>query len=1125
MDLASSVGIHGADAAPDGRGDLRGLAAGLIRGPRPAARTDDRCQADRRIEAFLNAHFADLTRSAPLRLPAALALPRHGIARELSLPVDGDTYSNEYVTSYRVRNGVLHNPRSDRRTTKGTFHVCEGGLPVPGDKKAVPRAAFVSLFRHALSPPADLLAVPFTSAQTEPARAFFSLLLRPVVSPAVPGVGAEKSMEVRFFAPGGLVSNLDFVESIFGNAGDPNRPENDAGLDAEHWTGHTGCVMLAPHLTRLTKKQLGLPAHDAATERQRRDGMCWRDPAEPYNEGQAFKVTCRDASGVIVTLIADNYYGYCKKEVKTQISYAANLFGNAEEEHAGGALAFPRYNLATEFDAAEYRTTDRTLADLARQDPDAIDLRPEGYGVDKKCPELIYVPYDARANLSRLQMWWAQDGKEASLPLRPGTTYMTPSGYKVALEKHPSTGTWRLIGTVAEGLFCHKPCTVSGGGKSEISKSLADYVHYGPIFVADLDGDFDLVQRLLDRGYADRWRPGRGPDYSKRPSRPLLSPARSLGSVIKLLTPSDDYTPDFNAWLAWFPDRVYPLVYLIKRYLPPEAQANWREYFGVDSINGRPGHELKGLGRRLVGSYLRVGLLSSQGWRTFKLRQDFAPAVKVQTEDDITASTVVPAGQLRNLPPGPRAAAYKFSVNCEYRLFQRPDDAVHRGLDRQTEADLSRPDNFISNFEPLTARQAQAMVDRVTEFDEFTTPMRDLLSAAAAGSGAVVCSANPRLVGGKPSKNPRYLQIRPDLLAPEVRHVAERGMRLARGITSRDPLPVPVGAVLIGRRNNPPDREAGIRPLAVYNPIHYQELPELFMDVICSLTGKSPSTTGAGSEGALTKAPFNALRTIVDLNAALVSYVLTGLAGFSTAAGYVGPGKRVDHDISLLVPEVWSRLTAKERDPAFLIGEGHLEPLYDFEHAGRKVLASRLGYRITAKFVRTFFGRVFDHPDRVFDEAFLRPETQDREAFVDGVHNIKEAQERVALEAFEDGSVEDACPPLRALLSIMAHGSYEGKDAHDPAVRLLFTREALVGSDWYRQRLAARQGADERLWRRHLAALDAWLAENPGAEPALAAAMRQRRDLAASQLDRVAGPGYLDSLQGTLGADPSLGQG
>ena len=297
------------------------------------------------------------------------------------------------------------------------------------------------------------------------------------------------------------------------------------------------------------------------------------------------------------------------------------------------------------------------------------------------------------------------------------------------------------------------------------------------------------------------------------------------------------------------------------------------------------------------------------------------------------------------------------------------------------------------------------------------------------------------------------------------------------------------------------------------------------MDVICSLTGKSPSTTGAGSEGALTKGPFNALRTIVDLNAALVSYVLTGLAGFSTAAGFVGPHKRVDHDISLLVPEIWCRLTARERDPAFLIGEGHLEPLHDFEHAGRKVLASRLGYRITANFVRTFLGRIFDHPDRVFDEAFLRPETQDLEAFVDGVHNITEAQQRVALETFEDGSIEDACPPLRALLSIMAHGNFKGKDVHHPEVRRLFTLEGLQASDWYRQRLAAKQGVDERLWRRHVAALDAWLAENAPARTPLAARMRQRREHAAGQLARVTAPAYLEDLDGTLGVDPSLDSG
>ena len=77
---------------------------------------------------------------------------------------------------------------------------------------------------------------------------FVSLLLRPVVCPEIPGMEAEKSMEMRFFAPGNLVGNLDFVESIFGNGGNPYLAEFDSALDVEHWTGHTGCVILAPHL-------------------------------------------------------------------------------------------------------------------------------------------------------------------------------------------------------------------------------------------------------------------------------------------------------------------------------------------------------------------------------------------------------------------------------------------------------------------------------------------------------------------------------------------------------------------------------------------------------------------------------------------------------------------------------------------------------------------------------------------------------------------------------------------------------------------------------------------------------------------------------------------------------------
>jgi hypothetical protein len=308
------------------------------------------CPADARIEAFLADHLKALNLKTPLRMPRrSIILNRHGIAREMSLPMDGDIYKNDYVSSYRVRNGVLHNPTSDRRTTSGTFHVTEGGLPIPRDKKEVPQRTFAELLQRAVNPPDRVLELPFTSNREQPARSFVSLLIRPLVCPEVPGVCAEKRMEVRFFAPGCLVSNLDFVESIFGNAGDPYSTENDAGLDIEHWSGHTGCVILAPHLVQVRKKDVGLPHFDQATPRQREDGMCWKKEDDLYNEGQAFKLTCRNEAGVIITLIADNYYGYCKKEVKTQISYAANLMGNVEEEHAGGTLAFASSNLGEEY--------------------------------------------------------------------------------------------------------------------------------------------------------------------------------------------------------------------------------------------------------------------------------------------------------------------------------------------------------------------------------------------------------------------------------------------------------------------------------------------------------------------------------------------------------------------------------------------------------------------------------------------------------------------------------------------------------------------------------------------------------------------------------------------------------
>ena len=826
----------------------------------------------------------------------------------------------------------------------------------------------------------------------------------------------------------------------------------------------------------------------------------------------------------MVTILADNYFGYCKKEVKTQIGYSANLFGMAEEEHAGGALAFATFNLGDRFvpDLVRILSANQRFAEVRALLGDRARFHDSGYATDLQYPDVHYMPEDMEIDIRRQDITWTHQGRTQHLKLLPGRIYIHPSGYKVRMAKHGAAPSWRLIGTVPEGAFCHKPCTVSGGGKSEISKSLVDAVLPGSFYVRGFEEDMALVQAIFDRDYDEARLPELRGGGDREPSRPILSPERSLGSVIKLLTPNPgEFTPAYNGWLESIPNHVRALVFVIKRFYQPEWGDDWRSHFSVDIINGAPGHELKYEGRRLVANYLRIGREENGAWRTYKLRQDFVAADKVQMEDDITASVVVPARRLMGLPGEYDGhPSLKLAQNCEFRLFQRPDDAIHPGLDRQTERDMAGAGLFCSNFQPLTRDDARRTAEDVAVHDAFTQPMREHVArnAERTGGGYSICSAEPRLVDGKRTKNPRYLQLRPDLANPRDRYVAEMGARLNRRLPLHAPVLFPVISVLSGRRNNRP--EEGVRPLCVYGPIHYQELPELFMDYVCSLTGTSPSTTGVGSEGALTKGPFNALSATADLNNALVAMLLTGYGGFSSAAGFIGPRYRVDHDISLLIPEIWCRLFPHERDPRRLIEAGHLERLEDYEFGGRPVLASRLGWRITAKFVHTYFGRVFDNPTAVFADEILRPEIQDPAVFADGVNNITEAQQRVAEAYFTDGTIEDACPPLAALLHIMAYGQYEGKDAHHPEIRALFTREALLASDWYHERLTIKQQRDIALWERHQRSLSEFLARAGHREEAKRMGIGTRLEHARTELDRVRSPEYLTALVGTIGADP-----
>ncbi|KAL9658798.1 hypothetical protein ABK040_005952 [Willaertia magna] len=1087
--------------------------------------SDYLCPVDQRIQQFINSYCGDLLPQFgdKVRLPSnCLELDRHGLGRLLSLPGNGDSFESEFVCSYRIKQGVLHNPVNDRRTTQGSFHIACEGLPIPADKKAIPKLVWANLLSHALNPPDSLKLLPYTSSQEEKAKCWVALLLRPLICPEVPGVCEEKRMECRFFAPASLVSNLDFVESIFGNAGMSYYTVNDSGLDVRNWSGHTGCVILAPHLLKLTKKELGLPHVSEATERQKKDGMCWEKESDLYNEGEAFKITARTNSGTILTIIADNYFGYCKKEVKSQITYACNLFGNCEEEHSGGAIAFPAYYLGDTFRLLDFHIdegyTFKKMYETNKHLMTLVDK--EGYAIDNTYSDVYYVPEDAYFTLHGQNISWTHPNtkEKVSIHLRPGFTYILPSGYRVEMI-HEKSG-WSLIGTTAIGTYCHKPCTVSGGGKSEISKSIADAIITGPVVVADFLRDLEKVDELISKDYSDRFK-----DKSTKDTRKVLSSERSLGSVVKLLTPSDLYTDDYNNWLKSLPPYIRQLVFIVKNLYREDWGGNWKDKFNVDLVNGTFGNSLKYKDENLVNHFMRIGFYNNS-WRTFELRKDFTPAFKIQTEDDMTASVVVPTKKLEGKVREryQNNVSVKISRNTEHRLFQRPDDCVIRGYDKRCELDLSTPNTFICNFEPLNHQQIKEIVDDSIHFHQYTKPMREFLEEYAKQGVPSFCvaSSNTRVVNNQRSKNPRYLQNAEDLINPRKYYLADVATRLHQEIQKDGCVIHPIDGLISGRRNNPESK--GVPPLCCHSPIHYLELPELFMEYISSLTGKSASTTATtiGSEGALTKGPFCPILSITELNTVLVSLLLTGHAGFVSSAGVLGPNYRVDHDVSLLIPELWSRMKPEERDPKYLIENDYLEKVDDFEYQGKTVLGSRLGYRITQRFVKSFFGRLFTNPGTIFTDDMLQLEKQDLKAFADSINTIVESHKTVASDYFIDGSVEGACPPLKAVLHCMVHGHYNGKSINDPEIRQMFTKEHLLESDWYKERLQTRQKVLINHWKKLEDYLEQFEKNNHYKDLITILDIEGRRKYVQEQLAIVSKENYWQELVGFLGTDPYL---
>jgi len=71
----------------------------------------------------------------------------------------------------------------------------------------------------------------------------------------------------------------------------------------------------------------------------------------------------------------------------------------------------------------------------------------------------------------------------------------------------------------------------------------------------------------------------------------------------------------------------------------------------VEIINGRKGTALMYNNSKIMASYVRIGFTDDGGWYLHKLRSDFIPSLKIQMEDDITASITLPAKSMKDLNP------------------------------------------------------------------------------------------------------------------------------------------------------------------------------------------------------------------------------------------------------------------------------------------------------------------------------------------------------------------------------------------------------------------------------------------------------------------------------------------
>jgi hypothetical protein len=102
----------------------------------------------------------------------------------------------------------------------------------------------------------------------------------------------------------------------------------------------------------------------------------------------------------------------------------------------------------------------------------------------------------------------------------------------------------------------------------------------------------------------------------------------------------------------------------------------------------------------------------------------------------------------------------------------------------------------------------------------------------------------------------------------------------------------------------------------------------------------------------------------------------------------------------------------------------------------------------------------------------------------------------------------------------MKDGNYEGEGLDSPKVRELFTRESMLASDWYAERLQSQQTHDIAQWKTNVLYLQNFLKRESHSGVAKRLDIETRLTEAKEELDKVSSKKYLAALVGTLGRQP-----